>query len=281
MDGSGGFHRNRNSKKRTYFTELTTFKAVLYTVAVAYVLLVVVMALSEPFMDLPCETQSTLKFPNPAYLGHICRNVRYKALLGLNRIECTFGRRLIWAVVLGALIGWERRQADRPAGIRTMSMVSLGSCLFTINSTFAFLDGPMTWDSSRVSAAIPSGVGFLGAGLIFKKEERSQSGDPNHVVHGLTTAASLWISSAVGVACGGGLYFPASFGVALLMLILRFAPRGADESSEDDKSVMEADIALENLRRNDYSATDISEALPLAAHGKSKSFRIRSLASDD
>ena len=69
-----------------------------------------------------------------------------------------------------------------------------------------------TWDSSRVSAAIPSGVGFLGAGLIFKKEERSNStGESNHVVHGLTTAASLWLSAAVGIACGGELYFPASF----------------------------------------------------------------------
>jgi len=66
------------------------------------------------------------------------------------------------AVFLGALIGYERRESDRPAGIRTMSLVSLGSALFTINSTFGFVSGPMGWDASRVSAAIPSGVGFLG-----------------------------------------------------------------------------------------------------------------------
>jgi uncharacterized membrane protein YhiD involved in acid resistance len=54
-------------------------------------------------------------------------------------------------------------------------------------------------------------VGFLGAGLIFKKEEKSNSGDSNHVVHGLTTAASLWLSAAVGIACGGELYFPGKF----------------------------------------------------------------------
>lgn len=118
--------------------------------------------------------------------------------------------------------------------------------------------------------------------MIFKKEERTQSGDQNHVVHGLTTAASLWISAAVGVACGGGLYFPASFGVALLMLMLRFAPRGADESHEDDNSDVKTDTALENLRRNDYSATDVSEALPLTNHGRFKVIRSRkSLASDD
>ena len=84
--------------------------------------------------------------------------------------------------------------ADRPAGIRTMALVSLGSCLFTINSTFGFIDGPMSWDSSRVAAAIPSGVGFLGAGLIFKEADKDNiTGDTTHVVHGLTTAASLWI----------------------------------------------------------------------------------------
>jgi hypothetical protein len=75
-----------------------------------------------------------------------------------------------------------------------MALVSLGSCLFTINSTFGFIDGPMSWDSSRVAAAIPSGVGFLGAGLIFKEADKDNiTGDTTHVVHGLTTAASLWI----------------------------------------------------------------------------------------
>ena len=123
--------------------------------------------------------------------------------------------------------------------------------------------------------------------MIFKKEERSAAGDSNHVVHGLTTAASLWISAAVGVAVGGGLYFPASFGVTVLMLVLRFAPRGT-ENSEDDESDLEAEITYENLRRNDYSATDHSEAVPISGHvklsasGRNKSFRGRkSLASDD
>ncbi|CAJ1949326.1 unnamed protein product [Cylindrotheca closterium] len=272
-------------KTRSYFSELTWFKVALYTIAVVYFTLGNIVAFAEPFLDTPCEEpKPELDFPNVAYAGHLCRHVRYKVLLGLNREECIWARRLFVAVMLGALIGWERRQGDRPAGIRTMSMVSLGSCLFTINSTYAFLDGPMTWDSSRVSAAIPSGVGFLGAGLIFKKEERSAAGDSNHVVHGLTTAASLWISAAVGVAVGGGLYFPATFGVTVLMLVLRFAPRGTDDTSEDDDSDgdPEAEISYESLKRNDYSTTDHSEAIPLSAHGKKKSFRARkSLASDD
>lgn len=115
-----------------------------------------------------------------------------------------------------------------------MSLVSLGSCLFTINSSFAFLNGPMTWDASRVAAAIPSGVGFLGAGLIFKKEEKGEDGDSNHVVHGLTTAASLWLSAAVGIACGGDLFFPASLCVAIMLLLLRFGPRQHEEMDDGD-----------------------------------------------
>lgn len=92
----------------------------------------------------------------------------------------------------------------------------------------------MGWDASRVAAAIPSGVGFLGAGLIFKKEEKGVGGDNNHVVHGLTTAASLWLSAAVGIACGGDLYMPASFCVAIMLLLLRFGPRHAEEMDDGD-----------------------------------------------
>merc|ERR1712238_591225 len=86
-----------------------------------------------------------------------------------------------------------------------------------------------SWDASRISAAIPSGVGFLGAGLIFKKTEE----DSTMVVHGLTTAASVWLSAAVGIACGGELYFAGSFGTAL-MLLLRFGPRGSDVEEDDE-----------------------------------------------
>jgi MgtC family len=86
-------------------------------------------------------------------------------------------------------------------------------------------------DASRIAAAIPSGVGFLGAGLIFKMEDKESE---SMVVHGLTTAASVWLSAAVGIACGGELYFAASFGVAIMMLLLRFGPR-SDHSGGDDE----------------------------------------------
>lgn len=105
--------------------------------------------------------------------------------------------------------------------------------------------------------------------MIFKKEEQNSSGDRNHVVHGLTTAASLWLSAAVGIACGGELYFPASFVVALMMLLLRFAPRGGDDNSDDD-SQSPLEVVNDSLRRNDYSSTDASETVPLSGHPRDK-----------
>jgi uncharacterized membrane protein YhiD involved in acid resistance len=92
-----------------------------------------------------------------------------------------------------------------------------------------------TWDASRVSAAIPSGVGFLGAGLIVKSSEVDpETGERHHLVQGITTAAATWLSAAVGMACGGGMYFVASFATAVNLVLLRFGPRAVithDESS--------------------------------------------------
>lgn len=107
-------------------------------------------------------------YSNPDYDTSSCLWTRRAELGYLNSMECDLTRRLLVSVLLGAAIGWERRDSDRPAGIRTMSLVALGACLFTITSMFSFMDGPTSWDASRVSAAIPSGVGFLGAGLIWK-----------------------------------------------------------------------------------------------------------------
>eukprot|EP00933_Yihiella_yeosuensis_P052125 TRINITY_DN50131_c0_g1_i1.p1 TRINITY_DN50131_c0_g1~~TRINITY_DN50131_c0_g1_i1.p1 ORF type:complete len:291 (-),score=32.87 TRINITY_DN50131_c0_g1_i1:67-939(-) len=145
-------------------------------------------------------------------------------LLGLNPTQASHGRRMITAIVLGALIGLERREANRGAGIRTMSIVSLGSCMFSIASSFAFQDSTQSWDASRVAAALPSGVGFLGGALIFK-----DAGE----IKGLTTAAGVWLSCAVGMCCGGGMYFVAFFGVASMVAMLRFGPRSIDAFEAD------------------------------------------------
>lgn len=215
-----------------YFTTLTFRKASMYGLATLYVVSCAAMAVLEPFIPLPCDDLvGSDAFENAAYDSNPCRHRRFARLLGLTRAECSYSRRLVGAALLGCIIGWERRSADRPAGIRTMGLVSLGAALFTVCSTFAFVSGPENWDASRISAAIPSGVGFLGAGLIFK-DQRSTGDMP--IVHGLTTAASLWLSAAVGIACGGELFFPATLGVAIMLLLLRFGPRGSDSDEEDD-----------------------------------------------
>ncbi|KAL7504240.1 hypothetical protein ACHAXN_001925, partial [Cyclotella atomus] len=210
-----------------------------------YVIGVALVVLFEPFITIPCDNEESnqpteLKFKNVLFTYTPCMEYRYPHLLFLTRMDCQKARHLLVAVFLGSLIGYERRSADRPAGIRTMALVSLGSALFTINSTFAFLAGPMSWDASRVSAAIPSGVGFLGAGLIIKATEKDPiTGESHHLVQGITTAAATWLSAAVGLACGGGLYFIACFSTAMNLVLLRFGPRltesleGAYESASD------------------------------------------------
>ena len=234
--------------KPGYFTQFTYRKALLYIAAAAYVVSAAIVAVLEPYMNLPCDDEGErLEFPNPAFDSSPCRNMRYAKLLFFTPEECGFARRLVMSILLGGFIGWERREADRPAGIRTMSLVSLGSCLFTIDSSFAFLDGPMGWDASRVSAAIPSGVGFLGAGLIFKNESTTSDGQTNHIVHGLTTASAVWLSAAVGIACGGELYFAASFGTALMMLLLRFGPRHPEPQQEQSGGGMDGELECEKV----------------------------------
>ena len=229
-------HGDIHRRCEDYFTDYTNRKGAVYFLAAAFVVSTSLVAIFQPWITLPCEDTTTGKSPyeNPAYDPNPCRQIRFARLLWLTVEECSFGRRLLASVLLGGIIGWERREADRPAGIRTMSLVSLGSCLFTINSAFAFLNGPMAWDASRVSAAIPSGVGFLGAGLIFKKDQTDEDGETSHVVHGLTTAASVWLSAAVGIACGGDLFFAALFCTSIMMLLLRFGPRLREPEDEED-----------------------------------------------
>jgi putative Mg2+ transporter-C (MgtC) family protein len=115
--------------------------------------------------------------------------------------------RLVVAMVLGGIIGLERDYRAKDAGFRTHFLVAVGSALFTLLSMYGFAEGVR--DTSRVAAQIVSGIGFLGAGLIvFQK----------NVVHGLTTAAGLWVTAAVGMACGTGQYYLAVF-VTMLMLV--------------------------------------------------------------
>jgi putative Mg2+ transporter-C (MgtC) family protein len=118
--------------------------------------------------------------------------------------------RLLLAAALGAIIGYQRERANKPAGLRTHILISVGSALFTIVSIFGF-SGVV--DPSRVAAGVVTGIGFIGAGVIF----RGMRGD--HVM-GLTTAASVWITAAIGLAAGVGMYLIATIVAAIAVLVL-------------------------------------------------------------
>lgn len=129
--------------------------------------------------------------------------------------EVEFLLRLFCAAVLGGIIGLEREYRSKEAGFRTHFLVALGSALFMIVSAYGFTDALnndlQRWDLSRVAAQVVSGIGFIGAGtIIFRKTE--------NIVSGLTTAAGLWVTAAIGLACGGGMYILA-FGSTLMVLL--------------------------------------------------------------
>ncbi|UFU06430.1 MgtC/SapB family protein [Ruania halotolerans] len=105
---------------------------------------------------------------------------------------------LTLAFVLSALIGFERQRSLKSAGLRTHTLVGVGTAVFTLVSAYGFqgVTGPdAVVDPSRIAAQIVSGIGFLGAGVIFVRQ---------NMVSGLTTAASIWVTAAIGMACGAG-----------------------------------------------------------------------------
>lgn len=189
------------------------------------------------------ESSAEHSYANPDYIMDPCRYLRVPELLYVTLEECDMSRRLLCSVILGGIIGYERRSADRPAGIRTMGLVSLGACSFTISSIMAFKSSTMGWDASRVTAALPSGVGFLGGALIWKGSIFVHD-EEVHQVHGLTTAASLWLSAAVGVGIGGALYLVTTYVVIIVVAILRYAPKSyslsyLDEEEEEEEEEKE------------------------------------------
>ncbi len=114
---------------------------------------------------------------------------------------------IIISAVLGFIIGFERKLRKKEAGIRTHTILCIGSCLMMVISMNAFGG---TVDRSRVAAQIVSGIGFLGAGMIVLKK---------HEVYGLTTAAGVWATAGVGMACGAKLYLLASITTAVVVIV--------------------------------------------------------------
>ena len=124
--------------------------------------------------------------------------------------------RLVVAALLGAIVGLEREATGQPAGLRTHSLVALGAALFTI-AGLGYFQPPLSdvappGDALRVVAALVTGIGFLGAGAIVRG---------GGTVQGLTTAASLWTTAAIGLAAGSGFELLAVGAVVLVLVILR------------------------------------------------------------
>ena len=117
--------------------------------------------------------------------------------------------KLVIAIAAGVLIGWEREQSKRPAGLRTHVLVSLGACLFTVAALEVV--GTQADVLSRVIQGIATGVGFLGAGIIFHDKEKTI---------GLTTAAEIWSLAAIGTLAGLGSYALALIAAALILVVL-------------------------------------------------------------
>jgi len=125
-------------------------------------------------------------------------------------VELDMVLRLIIAAILGGIIGFEREYAEKPAGLRTLLVVCVGSALFTVVSIYGFGDKA---DAARIAAGAVVGIGFLGAGTILRGEG---------VVIGITTAATIWAVAAIGLAVGTGLYLVAVVTTVITLLALRF-----------------------------------------------------------
>ncbi len=123
--------------------------------------------------------------------------------------ELEYLLRIFVAMVLGLLIGNERRNRSKAAGLRTHAMVALGSALMMVVSKYGFGDA-IQGDGARLAAQVVSGVGFLGAGMIFVR---------NNLVSGLTTAAGIWTTAGVGLTVGTGMYSVAILSTIMILIM--------------------------------------------------------------
>ena len=159
--------------------------------------------------------------------------------------------RVALAFLLGGVIGFERESINQPAGLRTHMLVAGGSACFTIASIFGFV-GPNV-DPGRVAAQIVTGIGFLGAGAIWRT--------PN-TVRGLTTAASIWMVAAIGMVSASGLYAIAIFCTVISAVALHFLRSPAKRRQL--RTVGEPSLVPDVRRDGDEDADDDEDELPQA-----------------
>jgi putative Mg2+ transporter-C (MgtC) family protein len=135
--------------------------------------------------------------------------------------ESEIALRLLTALLVGTILGFERSKAKKPAGIRTHSLVCIASTMISMVSAYGFGEfissSSISMDPARLIVGVITGIGFLGAGIIWKD---SSHGD----VRGLTTAANIWAAAGLGIAIGLGHYFLTFVTVAVMQLALKTAP---------------------------------------------------------
>lgn len=152
--------------------------------------------------------------------------------------------RVIVGGILGGVIGFEREKRAKEAGFRTHFLVALGSTLITVISAYGFdkvadLIPIARYDPARLAAQIVSGIGFIGAGLIIFQK---------NVIHGLTTAAGLWVTAALGIACGVGHYELAVITTIMVLMALELALAVDDKLNKRQLSITMTSADKEKIR---------------------------------
>ena len=152
--------------------------------------------------------------------------------------------RVIVGGILGGVIGFEREKRAKEAGFRTHFLVALGSTLITVISAYGFdkvadLIPIARYDPARLAAQIVSGIGFIGAGLIIFQK---------NVIHGLTTAAGLWVTAALGIACGVGHYELAIITTIMVLMALELALAVDDKLNKRQLSITMTSADKEKIR---------------------------------
>lgn len=160
-------------------------------------------------------------------------------------MEVTVLIRILLAILLGFVLGIERELYKRPAGLRTHILVCMASCLIMLVSMYGFDSG----DPARVAAQVVSGIGFLGAGAIMRE-------DKGNSIKGITTAATIWLSAMIGLACGNGFYFGAILvticSLVILTILRNFERKMAASSKYNAKvflMIKEQDDLIKNIRK--------------------------------
>ena len=165
-------------------------------------------------------------------------------------IEWDLVLRLFVGSLLGGIIGLEREYRSKVAGFRTHFLVALGSSLFMVISVYGFDNSGVRYDASRVAAQIVSGIGFIGAGAIMFQK---------HAVKGLTTAAGLWVTAAIGVCAGSGRFFLAMAATVMVLLgletlnfVLSKLGKKVISLSISAHSKTEINTILQNLKKSGF-----------------------------